>query len=105
MDNFLKWQLYFGPAYRKRRCYSFGITLENNEVLKYLSSNADQNTMVAFLSYVDIKYPRYKESSSVKTIQKDNEPWVIFDFPEPHKIPTIDTRLFIYTRPLDITRY
>lgn len=87
----------------EREGVGVGITLENNEALKYLSSNADKGTTVAFLSYWDRKHYQYKESSSVKIIQKDNKSWVIFDFPEPYKMPTVDTKLFIYTSPLDIT--
>lgn len=79
-----------------------GITLESNEARSYLSNNANIDTMVAFLSYRDTKHFRFKESSSIKTVQQEDNSHIIFDFPGVNETPTVGTRLFVYTRPLDV---
>lgn len=75
-----------------------GITLESNEASSYLSSNANANNMVAFLSYRDTNNYRHKESSSINTAQEENNSHIIFDFPQVHEVPTINTQLFIYSQ-------
>lgn len=79
-----------------------GITLENNQALSYLSSNADANNIVAFLSYRDTKNYRHKESSSIKTAQEENDLHIVFDFPQVHEVPTRNTVLFIYSQLHDV---
>jgi len=78
-----------------------GITLQNNETLTYLSQNANNDSMLAFLSYWEKNHNRYKPSTSIKTIQEKDEPWILFDFPEAQDVPATITTLYIYTRPRD----
>ena len=89
-------------ALPEREGVRVGITLENNEALKYLSSSANTGSIVVFLSYHDGRRYRYKESSSIKAVLDESSPGIIFDFFEPHEAPTRDVRLFIYTQPLDV---
>lgn len=76
------------------------ITIDNNEALSYLTANADTNTMVAFLTYRDKRYYRYKESKRIGVI-KENGTWLTYAFPQVQEDPTKHTSLCIYTRPLD----
>jgi len=77
------------------------ITIDNNEALTYLTANADKNTMVASLNYRNKRHFRYEESKSIGVTKDENGTWLTYAFPKVQEDPTVDTSLYICTRPLD----
>jgi hypothetical protein len=78
-----------------------GITIDNIGPLNYITQNATNDTMLAYLSYWNNKTLRYKPSTSVIPIQYRDKPWIIFHFPEAQDASSNGARLYISTRPLE----
>ena len=54
-----------------------GLTIEEDEASSYLSQNASNDNMIAFLTFWEKKTLRYKSSASIISIQLRERPWII----------------------------